>query len=69
MRKSKAVILLGMGVIIAASYMNAAHPSHFPRQKPAVGISGNVGADRVALVSSDDWGSPRTDVRDLTKYR
>ncbi len=51
LQKSKAAILLGMGVMIAATFLNAAHPVRVKPAKTAVEISANIS-------TADDWDSP-----------
>ena len=67
MQKWKVAFLLGTGLMVAASYLNAAHTSHFSHQKKAVEILANVETGRAALVSSDDWGSPHAGVKEVQR--
>jgi hypothetical protein len=69
MRKSKAAILVGMGLMTAASYVNAAHAYHVSHGKKAVEISIHESAERTALISSDDWGSPAMDAGSAVDVR
>jgi len=48
MRILKVVLVLGMGLMAAVSYVNAAH-------KP---VPANTNVVRMAAPSSDDWDSP-----------
>ena len=50
-KKSKAAILLGMGMMIAASYLNAARPNRIAPTKAPVEIQANIS-------SADEWDTP-----------
>ncbi|MEO8129782.1 MAG: hypothetical protein ABJF23_28550 [Bryobacteraceae bacterium] len=50
-QKSKAAIYLGIGLFIAATYVNAAHPVQTTSHGIPLEISSN-------LSSADDWDSP-----------
>ena len=63
MQKTKAALLVGMGLMAAASYLNAAHTTRIAQHKPTVEISTKVMPGSMEMVSSDDWDSPESTLR------